>query len=155
MCLQHKIMLSKRTTRPPLFHMLNTQQPLAHVVMETLHNHTQYTLISYSDKFLTVTLMMCIRELHRTNVPRETDGYPQSIWPNTVIFSRILSSLSLYHSTPKSDRFSVYWNQRDVHFIQFIENQRPLHVSSITCSSSGDCTQTAFGILRAYNVSWQ
>jgi hypothetical protein len=45
---------------------------------------------------------------------------------------------------------SVYWNQRGALFIQFIENQRPLHVSSITCSSSGGTTQTAFGILRAY-----
>jgi hypothetical protein len=29
----------------------------------------------------------------------------------------------------------------------------PVHVSSITCSSLGGVTQTAFGILRAYNVS--
>jgi hypothetical protein len=49
---------------------------------------------------------------------------------------------------------SVYWNQHDALFIQFIDSQRPLHVSSITCSSSGGATQTAFGILRAYNVSW-
>jgi hypothetical protein len=49
---------------------------------------------------------------------------------------------------------SVQWNQRDALFIQVIENQRPLHVSSITCSSSGGFAQTAFGILRAYNVSW-
>jgi hypothetical protein len=41
-----------------------------------------------------------------------------------------------------------------MHFlIQFIENQGPLHVSSITCSSSGDAKQTALGILRAYNVA--
>jgi hypothetical protein len=39
---------------------------------------------------------------------------------------------------------------RDTLFIQFIENQGPLHVSSITCSTSGGATQTAFGILRAY-----
>jgi hypothetical protein len=32
----------------------------------------------------------------------------------------------------------VQWNQRDALFIKFIENQGPLHVSSITCSSSGD-----------------
>jgi hypothetical protein len=41
----------------------------------------------------------------------------------------------------------------DALFIHFIENQGPLNVSSITCSSSGGATQTAFGILRAYNVS--
>jgi hypothetical protein len=29
-------------------------------------------------------------------------------------------------------------------FIQFIENLKPLHVLSITCSSSGGATQTAF-----------
>jgi hypothetical protein len=29
-----------------------------------------------------------------------------------------------------------------------------VHVSSITCSSSGGATQMAFGILCAYNVSW-
>jgi hypothetical protein len=33
------------------------------------------------------------------------------------------------------------------------ENQGPLHVSSITFSSSGGAEQTAFCILRAYNVS--
>jgi hypothetical protein len=49
---------------------------------------------------------------------------------------------------------SVYWNQCDAFFIKFIENQRPPHVSSITCSSSGGAAQMAFGILRAYNVSW-
>jgi hypothetical protein len=49
---------------------------------------------------------------------------------------------------------SVQWNQCDALFFQFIENQGPLHVSSITCSSSGGATQTEFGILRAYNVKW-
>jgi hypothetical protein len=39
-------------------------------------------------------------------------------------------------------------------FIQFIESQGPLHVSSITCLSSGGVPQTAFGIMLAYNVSW-
>jgi hypothetical protein len=39
-------------------------------------------------------------------------------------------------------------------FHSTFENQRPLPVSSITCSSSGSATQTAFGILHAYNVSW-
>jgi hypothetical protein len=52
------------------------------------------------------------------------------------------------------DYLSVKWNHRDALFIQFIENQWPLHVSSITCSSSGGVTQTAFGKLRAYNASW-
>jgi hypothetical protein len=37
---------------------------------------------------------------------------------------------------------------------KIIENQGPLHVSNITCSSSGGATQTALGLLRAYNVSW-
>jgi hypothetical protein len=47
----------------------------------------------------------------------------------------------------------IWWNQRDALFIQFIENPEPLHVSSITCLSSGGAAQTALGILRAYNVS--
>jgi hypothetical protein len=47
----------------------------------------------------------------------------------------------------------VHWSQRDALFVQFIENQRPLHVSSITFLFSGGGTQTALGILRAYNVS--
>jgi hypothetical protein len=38
---------------------------------------------------------------------------------------------------------SVQWNQRNAFFIQFIENQGPLHASSITCSFSGGATQTA------------
>jgi hypothetical protein len=54
----------------------------------------------------------------------------------------------VYHS------ISVYWKQREALFIQFIENQRSLHVSSITCPSSGGSAQKAFGILRACNVSW-
>jgi hypothetical protein len=45
---------------------------------------------------------------------------------------------------------SVKWNQRDALSMQFVVNKRPLHVSSITCSSSGGAKQTAFGILRAY-----
>jgi hypothetical protein len=56
--------------------------------------------------------------------------------------------LTLHHSV------SAWWNQCDAIFIQFIENQGPLHVSSITCSSSGGTTKAAFSILRAYNVSW-
>jgi hypothetical protein len=40
----------------------------------------------------------------------------------------------------------------DALFIQFIEDQGPVHVSSITCSSSVGATKTALGILRAYNV---
>jgi hypothetical protein len=34
-----------------------------------------------------------------------------------------------------------------------IENQEPLHVSSITCSFAGSGAQVVFGILRAYDVS--
>jgi hypothetical protein len=43
--------------------------------------------------------------------------------------------------------------QSDAIFIKFIENQEPLHVSSITCSSSRYAAQTALGTFRAYNVS--
>jgi hypothetical protein len=62
--------------------------------------------------------------------------------------------------------FRFYWpctivyqyNETDVmHFsFNFFENQGSLHVSSITCSSSGDAAQKEFGILLAYtrNVSW-
>jgi hypothetical protein len=49
--------------------------------------------------------------------------------------------------------YQNYDNKGNALFIQFIENKRPLHVSSITCSSSGGFTQTELGILRAYNVS--
>jgi hypothetical protein len=34
-----------------------------------------------------------------------------------------------------------------------MENQGPIHVSSITCSSSGGASQTTFGTMREYNVS--
>jgi hypothetical protein len=44
--------------------------------------------------------------------------------------------------------------KRDALFIEFAENQGPIHVSSITCSSSGGASQTACGKLHAYNVSW-
>jgi hypothetical protein len=40
-------------------------------------------------------------------------------------------------------------------FIPFIENQEPLHVSSITCLSSGGHAQTVFSIWRANNVRLQ
>jgi len=61
-------MLCECAMRLPLFQMLNTQLLLAHVVMETLRNHTQQKLLSYSEKVQTVTLLMCIRELDGTNV---------------------------------------------------------------------------------------
>jgi hypothetical protein len=98
-------MLCERVTRLPLFQMLYTQLPLAHVVMEILRNHTQQKLLSYSDKVQTVTFLMCIRELHVTNVPRETEGHHHSIKANTVIrsqlyFVRTLSSLSYFRSMP-------------------------------------------------------
>jgi hypothetical protein len=48
----------------------------------------------------------------------------------------------------------IWWNQRYAFFIQFIENQGSLRVSSITCSSSGGTAQAVLSILRAYNVSW-
>jgi hypothetical protein len=56
--------------------------------------------------------------------------------------------LSVHHS------ISVDCYQHNKLFIQFIDNQGPLHLSSITCSSSRGATQTAFGIQCAYNVSW-
>jgi hypothetical protein len=49
---------------------------------------------------------------------------------------------------------SVKLNHREAIFIQFIKNEGPPYVSSITRSSSRDATQTAFGILRAYYVCW-
>jgi hypothetical protein len=51
-------------------------------------------------------------------------------------------------------QFGINLNGRYNETIQFIENQKPLRVSIITCSSSGGDTQAALGILRAYNVSW-
>jgi hypothetical protein len=55
-----------------------------------------------------------------------------------------------------SDIKPTQCNETNVmHFsLNLLENQRPLHVSSITFSSSGVAAQKAFGILHAYNVSW-
>jgi hypothetical protein len=68
------------------------------------------------------------------------------------------ASLTFRSSPFSADRELKYWSsrrkKRDALFIQFIEHKGPLHVWSITCSSSGAATQTALGILRAYNVSW-
>ena len=50
---------------------------------------------------------------------------------------------------------SVQQNQRDEHFIQFIKNQEPLYVSSVTCSSSGGATQTTLGILGACDINYR
>jgi hypothetical protein len=47
--------------------------------------------------------------------------------------------LTVHHS------ITAKWNQRDALFIQFIENEGSLHVSSTTCSSSGGAKQTALG----------
>jgi hypothetical protein len=42
-----------------------------------------------------------------------------------------------------------------MHFLFiFIENQGPLHVSSINCLSSGGTAQAALGMLRVCYVSW-
>jgi hypothetical protein len=57
-------------------------------------------------------------------------------------------------STINNGVLPVQWKQRDAISIQFIKNQGPLHVSSITCSSSEGAIQTALGILRACYVSW-
>jgi hypothetical protein len=73
---------------------------------------------------------------------------------NVLILHHIGKTWGVPRSITKSQRISISWNQRDARFIQYTENQEPLHFSSITCSSSGGATQTAFGIVRAYNVSW-
>jgi hypothetical protein len=74
---------------------------------------------------------------------------PQTIKLHVLRLIDILHVLlTVYHS------ISVQLNQRDSLFIQFIENQGPLHVSGITCTSSEGASKTAFGILLAYNVSW-
>jgi hypothetical protein len=54
----------------------------------------------------------------------------------------------------RASRYISIWNQSDALSIQFTENEGPLHVSSIACSSSGAATQTAFSLLCAYNVHW-
>jgi hypothetical protein len=41
-----------------------------------------------------------------------------------------------------------------MHFLFSWLRIKPLHISRITCSSSGGVTQTALGILRACYVSW-
>jgi hypothetical protein len=51
--------------------------------------------------------------------------------------------LTVHHTS-----YISIWNQHDALFIQFIENQEPLHASGITCSSLGGGAQTALGILR-------
>jgi hypothetical protein len=66
-------------------------------------------------------------------------------------FIHLISTIIESHS---GDDATKEWNQSDALFIQFIENQRPLHVSSITCSSSEGAAQTAFGILRTCYDSW-
>jgi len=109
MCQQYKIMLCERVTRLPSLQTLNTQLSLAHVVMETLRNHTQQKLLSYSEKVQTVAFLMCIRELHGTNVPRETDGHLQSIRANIVIRSQMYFFFPLfpvYHTSFR--RHTVY-----------------------------------------------
>jgi hypothetical protein len=52
------------------------------------------------------------------------------------VYTTKASYLALYYL-----QISVQWNQRDAILIQFIENQGSLHVSSITCSSSGGSLQ--------------
>jgi hypothetical protein len=48
---------------------------------------------------------------------------------------------------------SVKWNQHDALFIQFIENRGPVHVSSISCSSSGGASQTAFRFTGSFTAT--
>jgi hypothetical protein len=53
--------------------------------------------------------------------------------------------------------YPVYqYNETNVMHFSFnlLRIKGPLHVSSITCSSSGGASQTAFGIMRACYVSW-
>jgi hypothetical protein len=60
---------------------------------------------------------------------------------------KLIVLLTVHHSK------SVQWNQSEALFIQFIENQGPLQVLSITWSSTGVTALTAIDTLRAY-VSW-
>jgi hypothetical protein len=99
----------------------------------------QYITVSYRPQYITVSYRpqyITYREALKYNLMHETTGLYFRVWPNTT-----------YRLLNKSANVSVSWNQHDAHFIQFIENQGPLCVSSITCSSSGGTTQTAFGIV--------
>jgi hypothetical protein len=49
----------------------------------------------------------------------------------------------------QAQEISIMEKKRDELFIQFIENQGPPHVSSITCSFSGGAKRAALGILCA------
>jgi hypothetical protein len=60
------------------------------------------------------------------------------------LFLRTTSKLNKNISTVKPMWFTLYE----------VKTKVPLHVWSITCSSSGGAIQTALGILRARYVSW-
>jgi hypothetical protein len=80
-------------------------------------------------------------------------NYNQSNHPCMYVINWTVKQALKKHKHNQFLSVSVYWSQRDALFVQFIENQRPLHVSSITFLFSGGATQTAFGIMCAYNVS--
>jgi hypothetical protein len=74
---------------------------------------------------------------------QEITSIPNFVKTGQEVQNKLNALLTVHHS------ISVQWNQRDKLCIQFIENQEPLHISSISCSSSGGAAQTALGILRA------
>jgi hypothetical protein len=90
----------------------------------------------------------CIMVLYISMVTDRASWYCTSVWWLTVHHSTSVWWLTVHHS------ISVWWNQRDALFIQFIKNEGPLHVSSVTCSSSGGYAKTTLGILHACYVSW-
>jgi hypothetical protein len=131
------------------------------------HSHLMLILMVVTDRFgcwlygiirymqIRMTVSTNEYKIKRTAFRRINPKRGKIIMRNSIILVQNFNNrgCSLSYNEEKKLHLPEYWNQRDALFVQFIENQRSLHVSSITCSSGG-AEQTAFGILRAYNVSW-
>jgi hypothetical protein len=64
--------------------------------------------------------------------------------------------MNQYRTVCSNTLFYHQYNETNLMYFSFnwLRIKGPLHVSSITCSSSGGASQAALGLLRACNVSW-
>jgi hypothetical protein len=82
----------------------------------------------------------------------------KSEWKKVLTGIHFPASIKRSHNFSQIKNFSIYqYNATKVMHFSFslLRIKGSLYVSSITCSSSWGTAQTAFGILLAYNVSWQ
>jgi hypothetical protein len=81
-----------------------------------------------------------------------------AVWRDFLTTFTLVQMPKLLVVTKRSRRLKQVYQYSETNVMHFLLNlfriKRPLHVSNITCSSSGGSTQRELGILRTCYVSW-